>query len=191
MKSSFFIHVSFLFLLFIFSWQALYPQLNRFGGGLCFSTGIKIKDPPAETGNPGFNLHGVYEINDKFFIIPALAFYVPKKTTFTRLDLTAYYGHIDAWFGYNLAHEKQIMFYAIAGPDLTGLYKSFKTDNPAYKNEFDFSPGVAIGTGTEMIINMNFNAFAQVHYIIGKYQQLIISIGVNYYFEERRYKSWR
>lgn len=125
------------------------------------------------------------------FIIPALTFYVPKKASYAVFDLTTYYGQIDAWFGYKLANEKQIMFYAIAGPNLTNLYKSYKTDDPQYKNGSDISPGISIGTGVEMIINMNFNAFAQVHYIVGKYQQLIISIGTHYYFEGRRYKSWR
>ena len=189
MKQPLLICAPVVFLLLFFSEKPLHAQLNRFGGGLCFSTGID--KPPVETGNPGFNLRGVYEINDKMFIIPALSFYVPKSYRQPGLECTSYYGNFDVWFGYNIAHEKQVMFYAIAGPDLTNLYKSFKTDDPQFKSGPDISPGVSFGTGVEMIINMNFNAFAQVHYIVGKYQQLIISIGTHYYFEGRRYKSWR
>jgi hypothetical protein len=189
MKSSFISSGFISLLLFIITENNLSAQLTRFGGGLCFSTGID--QPPVETGNPGLNLRAVYEINDKMFILPALTFYAPKRVSYPIFDLQTYYGHVDAWFGYSIAHQKQIMFYAIAGPNLTGLYKSFKTDDPNYKSGSDISPGVSIGTGVEMIINMNFNAYAQVHYIIGKYQQLIISIGTHYYFEGRRYKSWR
>jgi hypothetical protein len=36
----------------------------------------------------------------------------------------------------------------------------------------------------------NFNAFAQIKYILGKYQQLVIDIGVYYYFEGRLRRIW-
>lgn len=178
------------FLLSVPSSGLVRAQFNRFGGGLCFSTGIE-DIYLVETGNPGFNFRGVYEINERFFILPVLTFYVPKTSSYPGLDLTAYYGHIDAYIGLRLAHEKQIMFYAIAGPNLTNLYQSFETDNPEYQNKYEVFPGASIGTGIEMIIDMNFNAFAQVNYILAKYQQLIISIGAHYYFDGRRYKSWR
>lgn len=176
--------------LYFFSAGPVLAQLNRFGGGLCFSTGIEDIDLVV-TGNPGFNFRGIYEINDRWFILPVLSVYVPKTSSYPDVNLTAYYGHIDAFIGFQLAHEKQIMFYAIAGPDLTNLYQSFETDNPVYQNKYEVFPGVSVGTGIEMIIDMNFNAFAQVNYILSKYQQLIISIGAHYYFDGRRYKSWR
>ncbi len=117
MKQSLLICTSVIFLLFFPPEKTLHAQLNRFGGGLCFSTGID--KPPVETGNPGLNLRGVYEINDNMFIIPALSFYVPKKASFTVFDLNTYYGQVDAWFGFRLANEKQIIPLSAVGKFFT------------------------------------------------------------------------
>ena len=169
--------------------QTLDAQFNRFGGGLSFSSGIE--DPIIETGNPGFVFRGVYEFNTSLFLIPSLAFFLPNTLSTVSGSVTAYYGHLDAHLGYKLTHEGPIMFYAIAGPDLTNLYKKYETNNPDLVNGYEAYPGVSIGTGVEMIIDMSFNAFIQARYIIGQEQQLIISLGAHYYFDGRRYKSWK
>jgi hypothetical protein len=70
-------------------------------------------------------------------------------------------------------------------------YYAHIDDDPSFENKLIPSPGVSVGTGVEMIIDDRFNAYTQVRYIVGKYQQLIISIGVHYYWDGRRYQSWR
>ena len=171
---------------------SLHAQFSRYGGGLSFSTGIdKLEPDRIETGNPGLTVRGIYDLNKKMFLIPGLSFYMPKKIGHQGSTLKTYYTHLDVHMGYKLAHEGPIMFYGLAGPDLTGLYLSYNTDDPNFQSKFIPSPGLSVGTGVEMIIDNSFNAFTQVRYIVGKYQQLIISIGAHYYFAGRRYKSWR
>ena len=180
-------------LLFMFSTTTLHAQFNRYGGGLSFSTGIEEFPPPdrIETGNPAVTLRGVYDIDKKLFLIPSLSVYMPKKISDPGNPLKTFYTHINAHLGYKLAHEGPLMFYAIAGGDLTSLYLSYNTDDPLFESKLIPSPGLSVGTGIEMIVDDRFNAYTQVRYIVGKYQQLIISIGVHYYWDGRRYKTWK
>ena len=179
-------------LLLLFGTFSVHSQFTRYGGGLSFSTGIEqIKPDIIQTGNPGITLRGVYDIDKKLFLIPSLSFYAPKKISYQGSPVKTYYTHLNAHLGYHLAHEGPIMFYAMAGGDLTGLYLSYNSDDPNFESKLIPSPGLSVGTGVEMIVDDRFNAYTQVRYIVGKYQQLIISIGIHYYWDGHRYKSWR
>ncbi len=180
-------HLFLIIILFFFSPYLVNAQFNRFGGGLSFNTGIDEQN--IKTGNPGINFRSVYEINNKFFVIPSLTLYVPKTISYVGAKRTTFFGSLDANVTYALATEKQLLFYALAGVNLSNVYNSYENvDNPSLI--YEFLPGACFGTGIEMIIERDINAFTQVKYAIGKYQQLIITIGVHYYFEGRRYKTW-
>jgi len=71
-----------------------------------------------------------------------------------------------------------------------GVYTTWDTEVPGLGNKYEILPGFAIGTGIEMIVEKDINAFAQVKYIISKYQQLIIYVGIHYYFVGRKYRTW-
>ena len=161
-------------------------QFSRIGGGLAFSTGIENADH--KTGNPGINARGVFELGEKFWLIPGLTFYMPGKrqhNTFgmgNNMQATVY---ADAFFA--LASEKTILFYALAGGNLSYLRSSFDSGDATTT----YMPALNIGTGIEMIIEKDVNAFAQVKGVIGSYSQYIaISIGVHYYITGRRYRTW-
>jgi hypothetical protein len=163
-------------------------QFNRIGGGLSFSTGIENVDH--KTGNPGLCARGVMEFGEKFWVIPALTFYMPGKRQHNTYGMaTTWFGTIDADVTYAMAHEGTILFYALAGANVSLLSTSFKSGD--YPSASKVMPALNVGTGIEMIVEKNLNAFAQVKGIIGSYSQyLVISIGVHYYFSGRRYKSW-
>jgi hypothetical protein len=164
-------------------------QFNRIGGGLAFNS--PISSPDLHIGNPGFHFRGVYEINRKFFVIPSLTVQIPKKKIYSDgTEKLTYLGSLDANVTYSLAIEKQLLFYALIAPNFTNIYTSWEPENPDHENKYEFCPGIGIGTGIEMIVEGNFNAFAQIKYIIGKYQQLVIDIGVYYYFEGRIRRIW-
>ena len=76
------------------------------------------------------------------------------------------------------------------GPSLSNIYTKWDTDNPNLETGMEFVPGLAVGTGIEMIVEKDINAYAQVKYIVSNYQQMVISIGVHYYFEGRRSRKW-
>lgn len=164
-------------------------QFTRYGGGLSFSSGIEETTPDRiETGNPGVTFRGVYEFNDDFFIIPGITLYLPKVAADLSDNVKTYYGHFDACLAYKMAHQGPIMFYGMAGADLTGMFLSYEkvSDN----NKSLISPGFTLGTGMEMIIDLNFNAFVQARYVVAKYQYLVISIGAHYYWDGRRFRTW-
>ncbi len=168
------------FLLFVLNFYAS-GQFTRVGGGLSFTTSIENLDH--KTGNPGINARGVVELGDKFWLIPELSFYLPGKRQYS----TTLFGTVDANVTYTLAKEKTILFYALAGANFSCLRTSFDAGNSIS----DLMPALNVGTGIEMIVEKDINAFAQIKGVIGSYSQYIaINIGVHYYFKSRRYKSW-
>ena len=164
-------------------------QFNRFGGGLVFNS--PMNSPDLEIGNPGFNARGVYEINEQFFLIPGLTFQLPKTKTYSEGDqkkTTLLNVNLNAT--YTLATEGTLLFYALLSPCLSSIYTKWDTDRPELESGMEILPGLGVGTGIEMIVEKDINAFTQVKYIVSKYQQLVISIGVHYYFEGRRFRKW-
>ena len=170
--------ISFALLVFSCTCRA---QLTRLGGGLSFSTGIENAEH--KTGNPALTGRAVLELGEKFWLLPTLQFYLPGK----RQGSTTLFGAMDADFTYTLATEKTILFYALAGMDLTFIRTKYDVKDPASK----VMPALNVGTGIEMIIEEDLNAYAQIKAVAGTYSQyIVISIGVHYYMSGRRYKSW-
>ena len=161
-------------------------QFSRLGGGLAFSTGIENEDH--KTGNPGINARGVFELGEKFWIIPGLTFYMPGKRQHNTFGMgKTMFATIDADAVYALASENTLLFYALAGGSLSYIRSSFDAGDATST----YMPGLNIGTGIEMIVEKDLNAFAQVKGVIGSYSQYIaISIGVHYYIKGRRYRTW-
>jgi hypothetical protein len=182
-----------LILLFFPGLNPLNAQFNRMGGGLTFNT--PISSPDLHIGNPGFNVRGVYEINRKFFVIPSVTFQLPKTKhyvdfrggNFEKLTLLA---SIDANITYALAIEKELLFYALIAPNFTNIYTDWEPENAELKDKYQLCPGIGIGTGIEMIVEKNINAYAQIEYVLGKYQQLVISLGIHYYFKGKIRRIW-
>ena len=164
-------------------------QFTRVGGGLTFSQGVD--NITYKTGNPGFNARGVFDLADRFWAVPSLTFYVPKSRTSSAGDKqTTWFFCFDGDVTFTLATEKTLLFYALAGFNITNLYSGFKSDNPELESSYEVVPGLNIGTGIEMIVAEDINAFTQIKYVVGKYQHLVISIGVHYYISGRRFRKW-
>jgi len=183
------IRAVFIFIFFLTGFLPVNAQFNRFGGGLSFNT--PIASPDLHIGNPGFNLRGIYEYNRKFFIIPSFTFQMPKKKHYDEgVEKLTIMGSLDANITYALAIEKQLLFYVLVAPNFTNIYTSWDPESDDLKNKYEFCPGLGIGTGIEMIVEGNVNAYTQIEYILGKYQQLVIFIGIHYYFEGRIRRIW-
>ncbi len=177
------------FILVISGFIPVNAQLNRFGGGLTFNT--PISSPDLHLGNPGFNFRGVYEINRKFFVIPSVTFQLPKTKHYSDApDKLTLLASIDFNLTYAIAIEKELLFYALIAPNFTNVYTDWKPETDKLKDKYQLCPGIGIGTGIEMIVEKNVNAYTQIEYVLGKYQQLVIFIGVHYYFEGRIRRIW-
>lgn len=161
--------------------SAFCVEFTRLGGGLTFSTGIE--DENHKTGNPALTARGVLELGEKFWLVPGLSLYLPGK----RQGSTTQFYTFDADVTYSLATEKTILFYALAGGNLS--YVSTKFD--VRPKESKLFPALNVGTGIEMIIEKDWTAYAQIKGVIGSYKQfIVINIGVHYYISGRRYKTW-
>ena len=176
--------ISMVFQLIVFSLAS--AQFTRAGGGLSFSTGIENEDH--KTGNPGINARGVFEFGEKIWLIPGLTFYMPGKRQHNTFGMgTTLFATLDADAIIALASEKTILFYALAGGNLSYLRSSFDSGDATTT----YMPALNVGTGIEMIIEKDLNAFAQLKGVIGSYSQFIaINIGIHYYIKGRRYKTW-
>ena len=109
-KISKFILISIIFQLAILSQAG--AQLSRVGGGLAFSTGIENSDH--KTGNPGINARGVFELGEKFWLLPGFTFYMPGKRQHNIKGMgTTLFATVDADAVYALASENTILFYAM------------------------------------------------------------------------------
>ncbi|HEC44609.1 MAG TPA: hypothetical protein ENI20_17475 [Bacteroides sp.] len=174
------------FLLFFAMNSGTSAQFSRFGGGLSFNSGIENADH--KTGNPGLTARGVFELGDKFWLLPELSFYMPGKRQHNTYGMaTTLFGTIDLNATYKLATEKTILFYALAGANLSWLSSSFESGT----SSSDIMPALNVGTGIEMIVEKDVNAFAQIKGVIGTSSQYVaISIGAHFYIRGRRYKSW-
>ena len=165
-------------------------RFTRIGGGLTFSPGID-NPPNYETGNPGFNARGVFEINEKLWAVPSLTFYVPKsRTDQSTGDIRkTFFGSFDANLTYTLTTESTLLFYALGGLNLTMISSTWTSDEPSVS---EILPGINIGTGIEMIVAEDINAITQIKYVVGKppAQYLVISVGVHYYITGRRFRKW-
>jgi hypothetical protein len=182
-------HFLLAFFLIIVTSTSTGAQFTRIGGGLTFSPGID--NFTYKTGNPGFNARGVFDLADRFWAVPSLTFYVPKNHTTSQGEKqTTWFFAFDGDITFTMATEKTLLFYALGGFNITNLYSSFDSDNPELENSYEVLPGLNIGTGIEMIVGDDINAFTQIKYVVGEYQHLVISIGVHYYLSGRRFKSW-
>jgi hypothetical protein len=182
-------HFFLAFVVLIMISTATRAQFTRIGGGLTFSPGVD--NITYKTGNPGFNARAVIDLADRFWAVPSLTFYVPKSRTSSAGDKqTTMFFSFDGDVTFTLATEQTILFYALAGFNITNLYSSFKSEDPDLGSSYEVLPGLNIGTGIEMIVADDFNAFTQIKYVVGKYQHLAISIGVHYYISGRRFNKW-
>jgi hypothetical protein len=182
-------HFLLAFFLIIVTSTSTGAQFTRIGGGLTFSPGID--NFTYKTGTPGFNARGVFDLADRFWAVPSLTFYVPKNHTTSQGEKqTTWFFAFDGDITFTMATEKTLLFYALGGFNITNLYSSFDSDNPELENSYEVLPGLNIGTGIEMIVGDDINAFTQIKYVVGEYQHLVISIGVHYYLSGRRFKSW-
>jgi len=168
-------------IIFLFTVTSTYSvDFTRVGGGLTFSSGIE--DANHKTGNPGLSARGVLELGEKFWLVPGLTFYLPGK----RQGSTTMFSAFDTDVIFTLATEKTILFYALAGGNLSYVSTKFDTR----PKESQLMPALNIGTGIEMIIEKDWTAFAQIKGVIGSYKFVVINIGVHYYISGRRYKTW-
>ena len=143
------------------------------GGGLSFGT---------EAKTIGFNLRGQYSITESIDLVGGLTFFLPKTETQTipfvgtiKTKSTLFSFDVDGH--YNFSINDKICIFPLSGLNITNASVSVNNTKTG-----DTKVGLNVGAGGAYKISESLNAFVETKYIIGKYDQLVIALGILYQF---------
>jgi len=167
-------------------------QLTRVAGGLGFSSGVTINT--AETGNPAIWGRAYYKIAKRAYLTGTLSWYkTGVKSTFDE-EVKNYMFHGDLDFQYGIFRDDPIRVVAFTGVNATTILSRYdikvNTGQSGVEDVSEVKPGLNLGAALEMRVDNYFDAFVSAKYIVGTWDQMIVSIGVIYYLEENRRRSW-
>jgi len=164
---------------FFFSLSVSLPlnaQFTKVGGGLVFGTGYEYHH--VHTGNPGINLTGIYEINQPFHLSPGFTYVLPKKDELVYGDRRTSLMMFDFDAHYVFNYLDQFEFYGLGGLNISFVKSKYLGDEFYPENFSDNALGLNIGAGTYMKFSEQMDFFGELKYIVSKYDQLVVTIGV-------------
>jgi len=84
---------------------------------------------------------------------------------------------LDAHYAFNYLDKFE--FYGLGGLNILWLRSNYKGDLPeVYPDYSDNAIGLNIGVGTYMKFSEQMDFFGELKYIVSKYDQLVVTIGV-------------
>lgn len=167
MKTKIFLSALFIIAFSVFT-QA---QETKFGGGLAYGT---------EMETVGINFKGSYGFTEEFALSPDFTFYIPRSETNYKYNFWEFNVN-----GHYIIDLESVKVYPLAGLNLTRV--GFKYTGPTggfFSHTSSYSDtelGLNIGSGVEIPLD-NFGVFSEVKYVISDFDQLLITVGVNYAF---------
>jgi len=186
-----YLKISFIGLLVNLSFS-LTGQIPAIAGGLGFSSGVTMNR--LSTGNPAIYGKGYFKINDKFKIVAGLSTFSTKKRSYPSEEATLrnymFQGDLD--IHYSIYKDHPLRFIGIAGLNTTYILSRWKLDEDLgqdVENKSGFNLGLNIGGGINMFVDNDFDAFVSGKFIVSKYNQFVINVGIIYYFEGLRRKG--
>jgi hypothetical protein len=175
-----------LFIILVATFSVINGQFTKVGGGLGYSTGFPFHDMPWNANKSGhFNvsLKGIYQLSLPIQISPSITYLFPHITkeisageeTTTTVSTVMF--DINGHYVFNAPDKFE--FYGLAGLDILLTGKKEAYSSPASTNkESDNALGLNIGAGTYMKITELVNMYAELKYIVSKYDQLMLNAGV-------------
>ena len=177
MKKLSLIFIFFYFILFIKISGQGFAQSTALGGGISFGTGCEYHH--VHTGRMGIRVIGVHNLNQSFFISTALTFFLPEKEDFYDGTRSSTLWMVDVEGQYFLYSRDEFLCYALGGLSTTGLISNYKGESPdLYPDYSDQAIGLNLGAGANLSFTENVIFFGEMKYVVGKYNQLIASVGV-------------
>ncbi|WP_461532233.1 outer membrane beta-barrel protein [Sinomicrobium sp.] len=141
---------------------------TRIGGKLMYGSEIE---------NIGIGVTAEFPVLEKLVIAPDLGFYFPKKEGGYKLNAFEINGNVNYYF----VQEENIGFYGIAG--LNYAHLKAKYDGPSgFGGDGDGNGelGFNLGAGANFNVGKNFLPFAEIKYVLGDFDQLVIAAGVKF-----------
>lgn len=172
--------------LLISAFSSVNAQFTKVGGGMTFGTGFHFNN---ETTGPQADLHrspfagifltGIYELSLPIHIAPSFSYFIPR----TNPAVAGYNGEdtrvseimfdINGHYVFNSLDKFE--FYGLAGLDIT--FTKIKWLGSTSEGT-DNALGLNLGAGTYMKLTEQFDMYGEVKYILSKYDQLMVNLGV-------------
>jgi hypothetical protein len=173
----------------VISFSVVNGQFTKAGGGLGYSTGFPFHNMPWDANKSGhFNLSlkGIYQLNLPVQISPSFTFLFPHITKETQygeeITTTVSTMMFDINGHYVFNSLDRFEFYGLAGIDilLAGKKEVYvMSGSPTSTNkEKDNALGLNLGVGSYMKISEQIDLYGEVKYIVSKYDQFIVNVGV-------------
>lgn len=158
----------------------LNAQFTKVGGGLAFSSGFKFHNMDYESNQSGHFaafVKSIYEITLPIHVSPSYTVFFPHitKDLNGKTIVSSMMFDINGHYVFNSLD--QFEFYGLAGFDVLLAWKKDKYPSGSFK-ESDNALGLNIGAGTYMKLTEQFDLCGEVKYIISKYDQFIVNVGV-------------
>lgn len=153
-------------LLLLMCQYALAQDNTRIGGKLMYGSEIE---------NIGIAAAAEIPIVDKLVIAPDISFYFPKKEEGIKTNVF----ELNANANYYFLEEETIGFYGLGGLNYTHV--KVKVDNDFVSDSGSNGEiGLNLGVGANFEIGQNFLPFAEIKYVLGDFDQLVIAVGVKF-----------
>lgn len=137
----------------------------RIGGKLLYGSEIE---------NLGIGATAEIPVMDKLVIAPDISFYFPKSDRGVKTNIF----ELNANGNYYFLQEDNISVYGLGGLNYTHV--KAKYDNDFVDDSSDGEFGLNIGGGANFEIGQSFLPFAEIKYVLGDFDQLVIAAGVKF-----------
>ncbi|MCD4698113.1 MAG: outer membrane beta-barrel protein [Bacteroidales bacterium] len=150
------------------------------GGGFAYGTEIE---------KLGINFRGYYGITDEIDAAPSFTYFFPNKIDYFTGEIKWNVWELNLDGHYNFTVSEEFLAYGIGGLNITGTsWKSeYEWVNPITgqsenhdESDSDINIGLNIGGGGQYSINDQLGLFGDIKYVIGDYDQLVLTFGIIY-----------
>ncbi len=164
-----------------FVFQGLNAQFTKAGGGLAFSSGFKFHNTgegSGRSGNYAAFVKGIYSISPELSISPSFTAFYPGINDGGNIRTVVTSMMFDINGQYIFRSAGSFCFYGLAGLDILLSWKKDEYEDSDTFKESDNALGLNAGGGISMNLSDRLDLFAEIKYIISKYDQLVINAGI-------------
>ncbi len=132
----------------------------------------------SEIESIGFGANAEFPIADKLTIAPSLMYFLPNDTEFIKTTIFEVNGNVNYYF----ADSDALSFYALGGINYTSV--KVKVDDFGFGigggSASEGKIGLNLGAGANFNIDKNWMPFAELKYVLGDFDQLVLVAGVKF-----------
>ncbi|MDC6383976.1 hypothetical protein D2V93_16425 [Flagellimonas taeanensis] len=139
----------------------------RIGGKLIYGTEIE---------SIGIGATAEIPIIDKLVIAPDIGYYFPKKEGDVKFNMFEINGNVNYYF----VDDETLGFYGLGGLNYTHAKVKFDNDFVGSGSGSSGEVGLNLGAGANFPIGKNFLPFAEIKYVLGDADQLVIGAGIKF-----------